>query len=122
MGKKPQYIDRPNWRYNLLKKYVCFTLTKVFYRRFSVTFDEPLPKNTPVIFAANHQNALIDALIILCSTPRQPVFFARADMFKKNWVKKGLHFLRIAPLFRIRDGIKSLSQNSQSFDIDWNFS
>ncbi len=115
--KHPKNIDRPNFRYSLLKKYVCLALTKFFYRRYSVTFDAPVPPDVPVVFAANHQNALIDALVILCATSRQPVFFARADIFRKKTIRKILTFLRIAPLFRIRDGRETMQQNSESFDM-----
>ena len=118
MGKRePKNIDRPNFRYTFLKSYICFAMTKLFYRRYSVTCDVKIPDNVPVVFAANHQNALMDALVIICATSRQPVFFARADIFKKNLLRKVLTFLKIAPLFRIRDGRETLQQNSESFDL-----
>jgi 1-acyl-sn-glycerol-3-phosphate acyltransferase len=117
MKKKEKLIDRPNFRYNLLKSYVNFALTKVFYKRFTVTKEVEIPKDVPVVFAANHQNALMDALVIISASSRQPVFFARADIFKKKLLSKILFFLRIAPLFRIRDGRETLSQNSESFDL-----
>jgi 1-acyl-sn-glycerol-3-phosphate acyltransferase len=116
-NKRENYIDRRNFGYQLLKKYVCLCLTKFFYRRFTITFDEPVPGNVPVVFAANHQNALIDALVIICSTDRNPVFFARADIFKSKFVRKVLYFLKIAPLFRIRDGRETMQQNTESFDL-----
>lgn len=118
MGRiKTKHIDRPNSGYSILRSYVCFVLKKVFYKRVTVTFEQKISHDVPVVFAANHQNALIDALLIICSTPRQPVFFARADIFKKPLLRKILTFLRIAPLFRIRDGRETLHQNAESFDL-----
>jgi 1-acyl-sn-glycerol-3-phosphate acyltransferase len=76
-----------------------------------------IPEEGPVIFTPNHQNALMDALAIIYSTCRQPVFMARADIFKKDKVKKILTFLKIIPVYRIRDGIESLSNNDESFEL-----
>jgi 1-acyl-sn-glycerol-3-phosphate acyltransferase len=59
----------------------------------------------------------MDALAILLLVDKQPVFMARADIFKKNIIKKILHFLKIIPVFRIRDGVDSLTNNDQSFGI-----
>lgn len=114
---KEKYIDRKRVAYSILRKYVCVCLKVFFYKRFSVTFEEPVPDNVPVVFASNHQNALIDALVIICSTKRQPVFFARADIFRKKLMRKILIFLKIAPLFRIRDGRETMQQNTESFDL-----
>jgi 1-acyl-sn-glycerol-3-phosphate acyltransferase len=77
-------IDKPSIWYSLLRKYICFALTKVFYKRFTVTTDQPIPKDVPVVFAGNHQNALIDALVIICSTPLQPVFLQELIFLKRN--------------------------------------
>lgn len=114
---KMKLIDKKSIPYSILKKYVCFAMTKIFYRRFTITSDTLLPDHVPVVFAANHQNALIDALAIICSSGRQPVFFARADIFKKKLLRKILTFLKIAPIFRIRDGWESMHQNFESFDL-----
>jgi hypothetical protein len=57
----------------------------------------------------------MDALAILLWVDKQPVFMARADIFKRKAVSKILHFLKIIPIFRIRDGVDSLSNNDQSF-------
>jgi 1-acyl-sn-glycerol-3-phosphate acyltransferase len=59
----------------------------------------------------------MDALAIIYSTKKQPVFMARADIFKKDTAKKVLTFLKIIPVYRIRDGIESLSNNDDSFEL-----
>jgi len=40
----------------------------LYYRKFTVKFRNKIPVNKPVIFAANHQNALMDALAIIFSS------------------------------------------------------
>lgn len=77
---------------------------------------EKLPPNTTFIFAPNHQNALIDALALLTLKHNwQPIFLARADIFKKPLVSKILTFLKIMPVYRIRDGFENLSLNDRIF-------
>ena len=76
---------------------------------------EKIPVDRPVIFAMNHQNALMDALAIVYNCNRQVVFMARADIFKKKMTARLLYFLKILPVFRIRDGFHSVDQNKEVF-------
>ena len=88
---------------------------RFYYRRFKVTDRQKIPKNSPVIFALNHQNALMDALAILYGIHGQKVFMARADIFRKKWTARLLYFLKILPAYRIRDGFHSVDQNKETF-------
>jgi len=89
---------------------------KLFYRRITITGNERIPEDVPVIFAANHQNALMDALAMLFAANRPVVFLARADIFKNARTAKLLNFLKIFPVYRIRDGIETMGNNSLIFD------
>lgn len=89
----------------------------LFYRRVNVIGAKSIPDKGPVIFTPNHQNALMDALAVLCTKDRQPVFLARADIFQNPIIIKILHFLRILPIFRKRDGGNSVDHNQETFDI-----
>ncbi len=110
-----QDITKSSIRYTLLYRLVKLYF-KLFYRRFTITGRENIPVNVPVIFAANHQNALMDALAMLFAANRPVVFLARADIFKKAWLAKLLNFLKIFPVYRIRDGIEAMGNNSFIFD------
>ena len=57
-----------------------------FYGKVQVKGLENIPKDQPVIFAPNHQNALMDALIVLFASPQDVVFLARADIFKSRFM------------------------------------
>ncbi len=81
---------------------------------------ENIPSNEPVIFAPNHQNALMDALIVLFSAPGDVVFLARADIFNKRFLAFLLNSLKILPVFRQRDGASELGKNVDIFDISVN--
>ena len=75
-----------------------------------------IPKNKAVLFLANHQNALLDALLIATTCGRFSYFLTRAAVFKKPWVSKLLHTLRMLPVYRIRDGWSNLTQNNSIFN------
>ncbi len=114
-----QHLFKYSKSYTVLKKYTAF-VQSIYYREICIINRETVPDNDPVIFTPNHQNALMDALSILLNIKKQPVFMARADIFKKELVKKILNFLKIIPVFRIRDGVSNLSQNDDSFNIALN--
>jgi 1-acyl-sn-glycerol-3-phosphate acyltransferase len=109
------YISRSR-AYSILQKYTGFSFS-LFYKEIIVEGLENIPDKSPIIFAPNHQNALMDALAIIVNTPKQLLFMARADMFKNNNARKFLNFIKIIPVYRIRDGVKTLSQNDESFNI-----
>lgn len=112
----PTTIDRiedNSALYGFLKVYVDFLFKK--YYRVTVNGLENIPSEGTLIFAANHQNALMDALAILSVRKGQPVFMARADIFKNPTVRKILTFLKIMPVYRIRDGYENLSLNDTIF-------
>ncbi len=102
-------------KYKFLYAYVS-VLHRLFYRRLTVVGYEKIPHNTPVIFAPNHQNALMDALAVLFAARKPVVFMARADIFKKPFIARILNFLRILPIYRIRDGYGELGRNQEVFD------
>lgn len=101
--------------HKILFAYV-FVLHRLYYRRLTVVGYEKIPLNTPIIFAPNHQNALMDALAVLFTARRHIVFMARADIFKKPAIAKILNMLQILPIYRIRDGYGELGRNQEVFD------
>lgn len=101
--------------YKILYAYVS-AIHKLYYRRITVVGAEKIPPNTPVIFAPNHQNALMDAFAVMFPVRKHLVFMARADIFKKPAIAKILNSLQILPIYRIRDGYGELGRNQEVFD------
>ena len=95
---------------------LCAIYHRLYYRRFKVMGKANIPTGVPLIFACCHQNALMDALAVLFGYGRQVVFLARADIFRNKLIASLLRFIRILPLYRIRDGYSTLSQNQATFD------
>ena len=69
-----------------------------------------------MIFGVNHSNTLMDALVLLAADNIKKVFIARGDIFKNPAVAKILNFLRILPIFRIRNGVAAVRQNDDSLN------
>ncbi|MBR5404622.1 MAG: 1-acyl-sn-glycerol-3-phosphate acyltransferase [Bacteroidales bacterium] len=106
--------------YSFLRYYVDFT-TRRSYRRITVEGKLP-PDNDGVatIYAANHTNTLMDALVVLQLRHGGTLFGARADVFRKPAIAHILHFLKMLPLARHnRDKAEEVAHNRISFeDID----
>jgi 1-acyl-sn-glycerol-3-phosphate acyltransferase len=113
MGK--ENIEKYSAGYALLKVVAGFWHNNVFYRKVIVLGRENINPDHHLIFAPNHQNALMDALAVLFTHTGQPVFLARADIFKKKIIASILYFLKILPVYRIRDGFSSLKGNDDIF-------
>ena len=113
MGKNN--IEKFSAGYALLKAVAGFWHNKVFYRKVIIVGQENINPDHHLIFAPNHQNALMDALAVLFTNKSQNVFLARADIFKKKTVASILYFLKILPVYRIRDGYSSLKGNDEIF-------
>ena len=104
-----------NFFYSLLLPGVLYGV-RCHYRRFMVRGKENIPWGKPFIIAPCHQNALMDALVILQVMNRKTVFLARADIFQNPIARFFLTWLRISPVYRIRDGRDSLSRNEDIFN------
>ena len=113
MGK--ENIEKYSAGYALLKSVAGFWHNNVFYRKVIVLGRENINPEDSVIFAPNHQNALMDALAVLFTNKGQNVFLARADIFKRKSIAAILYFLKILPVYRIRDGFSSLKGNDEIF-------
>ena len=106
-------IQDGSFKYFFTKIFVDWAV-KSSYRKYQVEGLENIPQSASVIWAANHTNALMDPLVMLSTTKQQKVFVARADIFKKKSVIRILTFLKIMPIYRIRDGIEAVRHNNES--------
>jgi 1-acyl-sn-glycerol-3-phosphate acyltransferase len=101
--------------YWFLKQYIKFA-DWLIHKRIIISGKEKIPRNKPIVFAPNHQNALSDPMAVLLHTRFQPVWLARADIFGKSKVVDAiLKFMKIIPVYRLRDGKENLEKNEQTF-------
>jgi 1-acyl-sn-glycerol-3-phosphate acyltransferase len=114
MGK--ENIEKYSARYALLKSIAGFWHNNIFYRKVIVLGRENINPEDSNIFAPNHQNALMDALAVLFTQKGQPVFLARSDIFKRKMIASIMYFLKMLPVYRIRDGFSTLKLNDEIFE------
>ncbi len=100
--------------YWMLKKYITFA-EWIIYKKIILIGKDKIPRDKAIVFAPNHQNALSDPMAVLLHTPYQPVWLARADIFKNKTVARILKFMKIMPVYRIRDGKDQLARNDETF-------
>lgn len=86
-----------------------------YYKSIKTVGIANIPLNKPVLFLSNHQNALLDVLLIATRTKRKLWYLARADVFKNGLLRPLFRFLQMLPVYRIRDGRAALVQNGATF-------
>lgn len=112
---QPKKIQDYNRWYDLLRYYVDFVL-RLSYRSIRYEGRENIPQDGAVIYAPNHTNALMDALVILAMDRKAKVFVARADIFRRPLLAKIFSFLKIMPIMRMRDGIDEVKKNTETIE------
>ncbi|MBO7267114.1 MAG: 1-acyl-sn-glycerol-3-phosphate acyltransferase [Bacteroidaceae bacterium] len=107
-----QVYDK-NFAYTLLRIFWVNPIIKLSLRRLTVRGKENLPKDGAIIIGSNHTSALLDPLVILRTMNRATVFMTRADIFRRPFLQKVFTFLKMLPIFRIRDGYAAVKQNEE---------
>ena len=115
MAKRTKKIQDYNWLYSFLRHYTDIVL-KLSYRTIKYVGRERIPQDGAVIYAPNHTNALMDAMVILALDRKPKVFVARADIFRNPKLAKILTFLKIMPIMRMRDGIDEVRKNNETIE------
>ncbi|TWO34775.1 glycerol acyltransferase [Seonamhaeicola sediminis] len=87
-----------------------------YFKKVMIHNIENIPKDKPVLILGNHQNALLDALLIAVYGSRFSYFLTRAAVFKKVLFSKLLRSLQMLPVYRIRDGWNTLNNNNAIFE------
>ena len=87
-----------------------------YFKSIRVINASHIPKDKPILFLSNHQNALLDPLLIGTSYSRFSYFLTRASVFKNPFVSKLLKSLHLLPVYRIRDGWSNLTNNNSIFN------
>ena len=112
---KEKKIQDYDFMYDFLRYYVDFAL-KLSYRHIKYVGKERIPQDGAIIYAPNHTNALMDALVILALDHKAKVFVARADIFRKPILAKIFRWLKIMPIMRMRDGADEVRKNNETIE------
>jgi 1-acyl-sn-glycerol-3-phosphate acyltransferase len=74
-----------------------------FYRDIPVTGRDNIPVDAPLLIAVNHQNALVDSLIVGWVIPRRITMTAKATLTNNPLVALLFKFVGVVPLRRMSD-------------------
>lgn len=89
----------------------------IYFRKIYLTGTEHLPKAGGVVFAINHPTAFIDPIPITSFFFRFIThFILRGDMFDSPMVGRILASMKMVPIFRFRDGFKSMRKNQETME------
>lgn len=93
-----------------------------YYREVEVVGTGQLPASEPVILAANHSNALVDALVVGTSIAREVRLTAKATLLDNPLTRVIVHAVGIIPLRRAADeaaktGRTDSARNQGAFDL-----
>lgn len=97
-------------------KFLMRIALSVYYRKRHYIGFENVPATGPVIFACNHPNSFLDAMIIGAHLKRETHFLARSDVFNtplKLWI---LSQFKMMPIYRLSEGKEDLGKNKDTFD------
>jgi 1-acyl-sn-glycerol-3-phosphate acyltransferase len=93
---------------------VAALLLWLFYRKIELSGAERIPARGPVVVAANHHNALVDAMLIVASVPRRITPLAKAPLFRHPLIGPFLRLIGAVPVHRRVDGADP-AQNAAMF-------
>jgi glycerol-3-phosphate O-acyltransferase/dihydroxyacetone phosphate acyltransferase len=96
-----------------LVAFLTFAL-RLFFRRIEVSGVENVPRDTPVVFAVNHPNGLIDPLFLFAFAPRPVSFLAKAPLFRMPVIGFFARRLETIPVYRQSDAA-DMTKNREMF-------
>lgn len=89
-----------------------------YYRDIRVVGSERIPRRGPVIFAVNHPNALVDALVAGLVVPRRIRLTGKATLFENPFLARLLRAAGVVPLRRVSDEKKRHAPSSPDLPAD----
>lgn len=89
----------------------------LFFKKVEVRGLNNVPRDKPVLFAVNHQNTFLDAMLVGMHLNRQVYFLTRSDVFRGKIALKIFDALNLVPIFRKKDGDSDFkNKNKETFD------
>ncbi len=93
-----------------------------YYRAVEVEGLDRIPADGPVILAANHNNALVDALVVATAVSREVRLTAKATLLDNPLTRVVVRAVGVIPLRRASDearagGTADASRNQGAFDL-----
>ena len=90
-------------------------LLAIFYRRVDVVGVERVPAAGGLIVAANHQNGLVDPMMLMARLPRTLQPLTKSTLFKHPIVAPFLRLAHAVPIYRRQDAGGAAVDNAETF-------
>lgn len=87
----------------------------LFYRDLELIGAERIPPSGPLVVAANHQNALVDPMLLVAMLPRPLRPLAKAPLFGHPLVRPFLAAARAVPVHRAKEAGSDPARNDAMF-------
>ncbi|MGM0546752.1 MAG: 1-acyl-sn-glycerol-3-phosphate acyltransferase [Bacteroidota bacterium] len=107
---RKNYLWYQFWRYGIIRPAL-----HLFYSDVTVAGQHHIPDEKPVLFIGNHQNSFLDALHVVNNTRHFVHFLTRAEAFGNPVLDKFFESLNMLPVYRARDGFRTISRNRDIF-------
>ncbi len=88
---------------------------RLFFRRIETAGVERVPHDSPVIFAANHPNGLVDPALVFVSLPRRVSFLAKSTLFEIPVLGRLIRAFEALPVYRTIDSKGDAGGNIETF-------
>ncbi|MDM8529199.1 1-acyl-sn-glycerol-3-phosphate acyltransferase [Anaerolineales bacterium HSG24] len=91
------------WKHDLTR-YVVLSVVELFYPNFEVTGQENLPeKEEPIIYVLNHNNFLLDGLMLWLGLNREMGCMGKSTFFSHPISRLALETFKAIPVYRKKD-------------------
>jgi 1-acyl-sn-glycerol-3-phosphate acyltransferase len=87
----------------------------VFFRRIEVVGMERIPPNTPLVFAANHNNSVVDGVLLLALPGVRPRLLAKSTLWSHPVMRPLLVLVGALPVYRRQDPGVDVTGNFSTF-------
>lgn len=102
--------------YYLIRPLATIAL-KIFLRKITLSHQERVPAECPVILAVNHPTAFMEPCVLACTLGRPLYFLVRGDVFAQPVYAAILKAFHMLPMYRLKDrGYKFVKENFQTLD------
>jgi len=98
-----------------IAKVIMWTTLHFYFRRIMFVGKRNIPDGEPVILIANHSASFLDAMLLAVLMRRPLYFFARSDIFRKDWANRILRSFHMIPIYNIEHGKSNLVRNEETF-------
>ncbi|MCH7494689.1 MAG: 1-acyl-sn-glycerol-3-phosphate acyltransferase [Candidatus Marinimicrobia bacterium] len=100
--------------YNFIKLLLRLAVD-LFFDEVEVRHAEHVPKQGPLIIAANHPSSIMDAMILGVKTPRKIHYIGHAGLFSNFVKRKFLYAMGIIPVYRKEENPEQMDKNVDMF-------